>query len=441
MCLKRSFLTRTLRISVPVALQAMLQSSFAIVDQMMVGQLGAAEVAAVEIGGKPGFVFAFVSGAVATVAGIMVSQYMGRGEEDSVSGGMSVSLCAMLALAGVTTLLCGLAPAALAGLFTRDGAVAALAAGYIRLTAPVYPMTGAGALLAVELRCRDRARYPLYISGAAVLLNTLLNRLLIFGAPGLPALGVTGAALASVLSQAAQFGLMLAVHRRLCGFRFRPGIGRGALRQYLAMLLPIVLNELLWTLGQSVTTAVYGRMGTAELAGMALTGPVQGLITGALSGLSQAAGILIGARLGRGEYDDAYREGIRLCGYGLAGSLALSALLIALRRRYTGFFNVGPQVRDIGARLLLIFAVLAPVKVQNMILGGGVLRSGGRTRIIMVIDTLGTWLVGVPLGLLTGVALGWPIGRVYFLLSQEELFRLALSVVVFRRKKWMNTIE
>lgn len=441
MRLKRSFLIKTLRISVPVALQAMLQSSFAIVDQMMVGRLGAAQVAAVEIGGKPGFVFAFVSGAVATVAGIMVSQYMGRGEEASVSGSMSVNLCAMLSLAGAVSLLCALAPAPLAGLFTRDARVASLAAGYIRLSAPIYPMSGAGALLAVELRCRDRSAVPLYISGASVLLNTLLNRLLIFGAPGLHALGVTGAALASVLSQAMQFGAMLAAHRRLCGFRFRPGIGRRALRQYLAMLLPIVINELLWTLGQSVTTAVYGHMGTAELAGMALTGPVQGLMTGALSGLSQAAGILVGARLGRGEYDDAYREGLRLCGYGLAGSLALSALLIALRRCYTGFFNVGPQVRGIGDRLLLIFAVLSPVKVQNMILGGGVLRSGGRTRTVMLIDTLGTWLVGVPLALLTGAALRWPIGRVYFLLSQEELFRLALSAAVFRRKKWMNTIE
>lgn len=438
--MERSFFAQAMGISVPVALQAMLQSSFSIVDQMMVGQLGATQVAAVEIGGKPGFIFAFVSGAVATVAGIMVSQYMGRDEEDAVSGSMSVNLCAMLALASILSLVCAVLPTQLAALFTADPAVVVGAAEYARLISPIFPLTGVSSLLAVELRCRDRAKVPLVISAIAVATNTLLNRLLIFGGAGLPALGLRGAALASVLSQLIQLVLMVAAYRRLCRFRFRPRIGRAALRQYLGMLLPIVANELLWTLGQSVTTGIYGHMGTAALAGMALTGPVQGLLTGALSGLSQAAGILIGKQLGRGDYDAAYRQSIRLCGYGLVGSLALSALLVLCRDFYTGFFRVGPQARDIGSLLLLIFAALAPVKVQNMILGGGVIRSGGKTRYIMVIDTLGTWLVGVPLGLLTGVVLKLSIGWVYFILSQEELFRLLLSVRMFRSRKWMNTI-
>ena len=439
--MKRSFFMQAMRISVPVALQAMLQSSFSIVDQMMVGQLGSTQIAAVEIGGKPGFIFSFVSGAVATVTGIMVSQYMGRDEEDAVSGSMSVNLCAMLVVAAMTSLLCLAIPASLAALFTADAAVVAEATGYIRLVAPIFPMSGVASVLAVELRCRDHAGYPLYISVAAVAVNTLLNRLLIFGGAGLPALGVKGAAMASVASQLVQLGLMVAVYGRLCRFRFRPAIGKSAFRQYMAMLLPIVANEFLWTVGQSVNTGIYGHMGTAELAGMALTGPVQGLMIGALSGLSQAAGILIGKQLGQGNYDTAYRQSVKLCGYGLAGSLALSALLIALRGFYVGFFRVESQVRDIGAGLLLIFAVLAPVKVQNMILGGGVIRSGGKTRYIMVIDMLGTWLVGVPLGLLTGVALKLPIGWVYFILSQEELFRLVLSIAMFRSRKWMNTIE
>lgn len=439
--MKRSFFTRAMGISVPVALQAMLQSSFSIVDQLMVGQLGAAQIAAVEVGGKPGFVFTFVSGAIATVTGIMVSQYMGKGEEESVSGGMSVNLCAMLLVAALAALLCLAVPAPLAALFTGDTAVIAGAAGYMRLIAPAFPLSGAASVLAVELRCRDKAKLPLYISAASVAVNTLLNRLLIFGGAGLPALGVRGAAIASVASQAVNLALMIAAYRGRCRFRFRPNIGRRAFRQYLAMLLPIVANEFMWTVGQSVYTGIYGHMGTSELAGMALTGPVQGLLIGALSGLSQAAGILIGQRLGQGDYESAYRESVRLCLYGLIGSLALSGLLVLARGLYVGLFRVDGNVRAIGSRLLLAFAVLAPVKVQNMILGGGVIRSGGKTRYIMAIDLAGTWLVGVPLGLLAGVVLKWPIHWVYFALSQEELFRLVLTAFMFRSRKWMNTIE
>jgi len=92
-------------------------------------------------------------------------------------------------------------------------------------------------------------------------------------------------------------------------------------------------------------------------------------------------------------------------------------------------------VRYIGAQILLAFAVLMPIKVQNMILGGG------RTKYIMMIDMLGTWVFGVPLALFTGLYLKLPIVWVYFILSQEELIRFIISVFMFRSKKWMNTIE
>ena len=206
-------------------------------------------------------------------------------------------------------------------------------------------------------------------------------------------------------------------------------------------LLPVVLSELFWSVGQSVNTYVYGHMGTNELAGMSLTGAVQGLTIGALSGLSQAAGIIIGKRLGSNEYDKAYDESQKLCGLGLIGSLILSLLLILVRNQYVQLFRVSGDVRTIGAKVLVVFAILMPVKVQNMILGGGILKSGGRTRYVMMIDMIGTWLIGVPLALLTGLYFRLPIVWVYFIFSQEELVRLIASVFIFRGRKWMHTLQ
>ena len=182
-------------------------------------------------------------------------------------------------------------------------------------------------------------------------------------------------------------------------------------------------------------------MGTAELAAMSLTGPVQGLMIGALSGIAQAAGILIGKKLGEGDYNKADKESIWLCIYGFAGSLCLSVLLVFLRFPYVHIYQVEATVHSIGAMLLLAFAILTPVKVLNMILGGGVIRSGGKTKYIMMIDMLGTWLIGVPLALYTGLVLKFPIVWVYFILSQEELVRLIISVFMFKSRKWMNTID
>ena len=218
-------------------------------------------------------------------------------------------------------------------------------------------------------------------------------------------------------------------------------LGKEGYRQYFAMLLPVVVNEFLWSVGQNVNTYIYGHIGTRGLAAMSLTGPIQGLLIGALSGISQAAGIIIGKRLGQKEYEAAYKESKLLCLYGLVSSLLLSVALIGFRNLYTEIYQVEDVVKETAAQLLLAFAVLAPIKVENMILGGGVIRSGGRTRYIMMIDMFGTWVVGVPLGLLTGLVLKLPIVWVYFILSQEELVRLLITIVMFRSRKWMETIE
>ena len=211
--------------------------------------------------------------------------------------------------------------------------------------------------------------------------------------------------------------------------------------QYLGILAPILVCEFMWSLGENVYAAIYGNIGTDACAAMTMTGPIQGLMIGALSGLAQAAGILIGKSLGNEEYDKAYKDSKRLMWYGLAGSLVLSVALVLLGKFYVRIYNVEPQVRTMAYQLLVVFAIVSPVKVQNMILGGGIIRSGGKTQYVMWVDLIGTWIFGVPLGLLSAFVFDLPITYVYFVLSMEEGVRLLISVVIFRKKRWMRTLE
>lgn len=252
--------------------------------------------------------------------------------------------------------------------------------------------------------------------------------------------------MASVLSQLVHLFLILLMFFRFRGKREKsprlsPDLSGAFQRQYARMLFPILLTELLWSVGQSLNTFLYGHIGKGELAAMSMTGPVQGLFIGALSGVSQAAGILVGKRLGAGEYDEAYREAKQLVGYGVTGALLLSAALICLRGAYVGLYNVEGTIQNMAAELLLGFALLAPVKVSNMILGGGILRSGGKTAYIMGIDLIGTWLIGAPLGVIATFVFHLPVFWVYFILSQEELVRLGLTAAVFRRRRWMMRLS
>ena len=122
------------------------------------------------------------------------------------------------------------------------------------------------------------------------------------------------------------------------------------------------------------------------------------------------------------------------------GAVTVSALLILLAGVYTELYRVDDSVKELGKTLLIVFALYAPVKVENMILGGGIIRSGGNTKIIMIIDIVGTWCIGIPLCLLAAYVFKWGIVGVYTLLTTEELFRLAVSLIVFKRRKWIISL-
>ena len=168
---------------------------------------------------------------------------------------------------------------------------------------------------------------------------------------------------------------------------------------------------------------------------------MQGLAIGALCGLSQAAGVIVGKRLGSGDEDAAYAAGRRLLVYGAAGAALLSVLVVLLSGVYVEIYQVEDGVKRLTRQILTAYALVAPCKVLNMILGGGILRSGGRTAYVMVIDLVGTWGFGVPAGLLTAFVFALPVPYVYFALSLEECLRFGISLAVFRRRRWMRRLS
>lgn len=228
-------------------------------------------------------------------------------------------------------------------------------------------------------------------------------------------------------------GVFVNDHPKYAGHTLRDGF-------LASVLLPLFVCEASWSLGENVCAAIYGRMGTEQSAAMTLTAPIQGLAIGALCGLSQAAGVIVGKRLGGENYDGAYRAAKRLMVYGAVGASVLCAVVLLTSGAYVEIYQVSRTVKRLTRQILFVYALAAPFKVLNMILGGGILRSGRRTAYVMGIDMLGTWGFGVPLGLLGAFVWRLPIASVYLLLSLEERIRFAISMAVFRRKRWMRRL-
>ena len=437
----RSFFRSVCALAIPVALQSMLQASFGVVDQVMIGQLGAVEVAAVGLAGKFTGIFNVVISAVGAVAGIMLSQYIGQKNAAETRRSLAVNLRVCFLLAALFMLAGVAIPERIMGLYINDRGTAETAGRYLAIVSGTFLPTAGVTILSTHLRCMEKASLPLYAGLASAAVNTGLNWILIFGKLGAPALGVTGAALATLISQLLYFIVILGVYSRYRESGESNPASPFDWKQYLSMLLPLLVSESMWVLGENVYAGIYGHLGTDATAAMTLTNPVQSLAIGALCGLSQAAAILIGKRLGDGDVDAAYREAKKLLFYGLAGSLLLSVAIFFVSPWYVRIFKVETGIRELTAQILTAYAAVMPFKVLNMIVGSGILRSGGKTKYVMVIDLVGTWVFGVPLGLLSAFVCHWSIPWVYLTLSLEECVRFAISLFVFKRRGWMNQLK
>lgn len=440
----RSFFSSVCALAIPVALQCMLQASFSIVDQIMIGQLGSVSIAGVGLAGKFSSIYSVIVSAIGAVAGIMLAQYLGQEEHREVRRSFWVNLWLSLGLGLVFTGLCGCFPRQVMGLYSTDGETVEAAAEYLRLISATFlPIAGA-TLLSTLLRCIEKPKLPLYASIVSAILNTGLNYILIFGKLGFAPMGAAGAAIATVISQWANCLMMLLLlPRKDSPLKKRAGEQKNPFNrsQYLAMLLPILACETLWSLGENVYAVIYGHLGTQAAAAMTLINPVVGLVIGALCGVSQAAAVIVGKRLGCQEYDEAYEAGKKLLVYGFLGSVILGAVVILGRGLYVQIYQVESAVRTLTEQILLAFALVCPFKVLNMVLGSGILRSGGKTKYLMYIDIIGTWCLGVPTGLLAAFRWNLTIPYVYFLLSLEECVRFAIGLWVFHRKQWMRSLE
>lgn len=452
------FKDSVLKIALPVTLQSIFQASFSVIDQVMIGQLGSVSVAGIGLGSKFASLFSVVINAVAVAAGIMIAQYVGSRNEERVKKSFYYNTGIALGIGLLFMMLSLFLPEWIMSAYSKEEATVLTAAQYLWILAFGFLPMVISLFLSTLLRSTGLARLPMYGSVLSVIINVVLDYLMIFGKAGFPVMGVKGAAWATTIARIIEalwlMGCFLFVSKAdtwnwgISDLFAKEDQQKAAAQteeksfwQILTpILLPILLCEFLWSLGENVYAIIYGRMGTQDCAAMTLINPIQSLVIGALSGISAAAGIIIGKLLGEGNCDLAYKRSKSLMKYGLIGSAVFSVLVIVGAPWYVQIYNVEAEVREMTIWILMVYALVSPVKVQNMILGGGILRSGGQTKYLLVIDTIGTWGFGIPLGLLAAFVLHMPIHLVYLMLSLEEGVRLLFGWFVFRRRKWMTNI-
>ncbi len=445
------FYRQVAALAAPIVLQNLITSTLAMADTFMVGLLGEAPMAAVTLANIPLFVVQLFIFGVQSGAGVLISQYWGKQDMRSINRVMGVGLWLVLLVSSIFAAILLICPVQFLSLFGNEPAVVAQAARYGSLAGLSYVLNSITMIYVAVYRSMERPQIGMYILGASMFTNTFLNWVFIFGKLGAPALGVRGAALATLLARVLEV-VIVAVHAgRSTFFRIRPGLllmpGRDMVLRFFRYGGMVVCNETFWGLGSSMFPTVLGHMeGSTEiLAAYTVSGNVEKIFMVVGFGLAATAAVIVGREVGAGRTGGVQELGYTLNTLAVGCGLVQAALLLLFLRFVAPvwvfpLFHLSERAVEMCGMMITILAVSMPLRDFNNVNIVGVLRGGGDVRVAMVVDLVPLWLVSVPYAVFSGLVLRLSVFWVYLAFPGEQVVKFFFGVHRLRSGKWVRDL-
>ena len=331
------------------------------------------------------------------------------------------------------------------GLFTDDPALIAEGAKYLRFACISYLSLTVNLAVSTMLRCTEQVKIPMVTSGICAALNAVLNYALIFGALGLPAMGVAGAGLATAISALINPVLMLIiswVRKTVVIAPLRSVFAlKGFFKPFWGRALPVLLNEFFWSVSILIVNMVFGRMGTDNYAALTVERTIEGLVFVFFVGLCNACNILVGKSIGAGEIERAKMYSRRFMALTPVIGLLAGAAIILLRHPLVGLFDLSEVAKHTARTLLVIFAIDAVVRYIAYVEVVGIFRAGGDTRMGLVTDIVCHYLFITPAVVLAGLVWKLPFITTYIImLVVDDVSKLIITLPHYRSMRWIKPI-
>ncbi|MBC7958701.1 MAG: MATE family efflux transporter [Vallitaleaceae bacterium] len=433
-------------IAVPIAIQSLITNLLNAIDVFMISSLGTASTGGVGMANKIFFLLNLFLFGTNSGAAILASQYWGIADKSSIKKVLGVSLMIGVGGSVVFTLGAILIPETLISILA-PGQVGMISEGskFLRIIGISYLFTAVTFSYSFILRTTHNAVVPMVITGIAIVVNTFLNWVLIFGKLGAPVMGVEGSALATVIARIFECVVLIIVVYRLdlaVAGKFSElfKVSFDFVKHYFKTVIFVILNEMIWSIGVVGYSLVYGRMGEVATASITITQTIEQLAFVVFFGLSNACGVMLGNLLGANELKKALSYSKKILWIVTGAAVVVGASVLLSAGPIAHLFNVEFIVQKNVINCLIVFALYMPLKMLNMVIIVGVLRSGGDTISSLLIDLIGVWVVGIPMAILGGLILKLDIHYVYALVMLEEVVKLVLSLLRYYSKKWVKNI-
>lgn len=405
-----NFYRKFLTVVIPLALQSLISASLNFVDNLMVGNLGETQLAAVGVGIQMYYFYWVAIFGITSGCSTFFAQFWGTRDLKSIRKTIGIAFTACLILGFIFLFFAVFAPEKVLGVFTDIPEIKENGIVYVKTAALCFLFLPISIPLGWALRATQQTKIPLYISTVSFVSNTLLNYVLIFGKFGFPPMGIRGAAIATTIARGIEALLTIYV---IFG---RKNIIAGPIKEFFEFdmelfkrvvknAIPTTVNESMWAMGNIAYTSIYARIGVTAYAALQAGTTINQLFTLAIYSIGDAVVILVGEKLGENKFDEAIDVANRIVKITVIVGFISGVVLILMSPVFVSMFNFTETGAMLTRRILIVFGVFMITNTFSGLCLTGVFRCGGDTKFAMILETSTVWLIGVPVAAITALIL------------------------------------
>lgn len=431
-----------IRLALPIAFQQFMLALVGASDAVMLGRLEQNAMSAVSLATQVTFVFSLFMTAFTIGENMFVAQYYGKRDYANISRIFSLVLCISCIVAALFWIGAFAFSQSIMCFLTNESELIALGSEYLKIVGISYFFSAIAQVYMTIMKNCNAVKMSTTISSITVIMNILLNAVFIFGLFGVPAMGIQGAAWATVISTAVQmiWSIIYTTTRikrlKIC----LPDRNHDLTKRFRSKTAPVLLNELIWGGGFTMYSVIMGHMGTDAVAANGIANISKNLIVCLCLGLGSAGSIVVGNRLGADLFEEAKRAGKTLTKVSVYSGVLSGILLLALSPVIIRFAGLTPQAGGYLQGMLVICSYYLVGKSINSMTIGGIFPAGGDSRFGLLCDAVTLWGITIPIGCLCAFVLKLPVLTVYFVLNLDEIVKLPVVYRHYKKYKWLRNL-
>lgn len=446
----KDFYIRYLCLALPMILQNAITNLVSFLDNIMVGQLGTEQMSGVAIVNQLIFVYNLAIFGAASAASIFGAQYFGKGNHKGHMHSFRFKLYSTLLVTALTILLFMTKGADLISLYLTDTAGTGATEETLQYGLEYLAIMVAGLApfainqsYSTNIKETGQTLIPMLASFAAVGINAVLDYLLIFGIGPLPALGIEGAALATVIARYAEALIVIIwAHTHKEQNRYLEGAYTGfgiPMSEFKAILIkgfPLMLNEVLWATGMTAVTQCYSIRGLEVVAGLNIATTITNLFNIVYLQLGACISIVVGQYLGAGKPDLAKDADNKMIAFSEFCCIIMALIMLGVGGFFPDIYNTSEDIKALATSFIAISAIIMPFCAFSHA-SYFTLRSGGKTMVTFLFDSVFTWVVVVPTAFVLAHYTGLGIVSVYFFVQATELIKVVIGYCMVKSDVWL----